>query len=49
MKKIKIKRKDKSHPTWVRGLKPLKDKMDGTRRRSHPTWVRGLKQRNGPQ
>ena len=32
-----------SHPTWVRGLKPLKDKLNGTRRRSHPTWVRGLK------
>ena len=32
-----------SHPTWVRGLKPLKDKVNGTRRRSHPTWVRGLK------
>ena len=33
----------KSHPTWVRGLKPeiiLPTSAGGT---SHPTWVRGLK------
>ena len=33
----------KSHPTWVRGLKPSlpAGTLDVTM--SHPTWVRGLK------
>ncbi len=35
----------KSHPTWVRGLKP-EEKWDELNplAMSHPTWVRGLKQ-----
>ena len=32
-----------SHPTWVRGLKPIGKLNGGTRLKSHPTWVRGLK------
>ena len=32
-----------SHPTWVRGLKPLDKPYQFTNRQSHPTWVRGLK------
>ena len=33
-----------SHPTWVRGLKPLYRVKDGyCFTSSHPTWVRGLK------
>ena len=34
-----------SHPTWVRGLKPLGFSRWGIRIMSHPTWVRGLKLR----
>ena len=34
----------KSHPTWVRGLKPCHLRVAIRGRRSHPTWVRGLKQ-----
>ena len=33
----------RSHPTWVRGLKPKSDKAQPSIRASHPTWVRGLK------
>ena len=33
----------KSHPTWVRGLKPQIRDFVGTDPTSHPTWVRGLK------
>ena len=33
----------KSHPTWVRGLKPKQLKTKIKYNRSHPTWVRGLK------
>ena len=32
-----------SHPTWVRGLKPLCDTKYTKFGESHPTWVRGLK------
>ena len=32
-----------SHPTWVRGLKPLPSLQEIKIRLSHPTWVRGLK------
>ena len=32
-----------SHPTWVRGLKPLGLLLVITLLLSHPTWVRGLK------
>ena len=32
-----------SHPTWVRGLKPLYLAFDYNANMSHPTWVRGLK------
>ena len=32
-----------SHPTWVRGLKPLSKLVNSASRKSHPTWVRGLK------
>ena len=33
----------KSHPTWVRGLKPLSVCLLIKKSASHPTWVRGLK------
>ena len=33
----------KSHPTWVRGLKPMTDICPYYEAMSHPTWVRGLK------
>ena len=33
----------KSHPTWVRGLKPNPDYDALGFEVSHPTWVRGLK------
>ena len=33
----------RSHPTWVRGLKPAPVTYGDTTYRSHPTWVRGLK------
>ena len=32
-----------SHPTWVRGLKPLRVIRNAMSTESHPTWVRGLK------
>ena len=32
-----------SHPTWVRGLKLLRNSCSVIALRSHPTWVRGLK------
>ena len=32
-----------SHPTWVRGLKPLTKQALRLGVQSHPTWVRGLK------
>ena len=35
-----------SHPTWVRGLKPLDLNDYAPKIRSHPTWVRGLKQQS---
>ena len=34
----------RSHPTWVRGLKPTFNHEDIRQFLSHPTWVRGLKQ-----
>ena len=34
----------RSHPTWVRGLKPLIKEPKEPAPPSHPTWVRGLKQ-----
>ena len=34
----------RSHPTWVRGLKPRLSHDPRQRVSSHPTWVRGLKQ-----
>ena len=36
----------KSHPTWVRGLKPAFSVVHLPDIQSHPTWVRGLKQFN---
>ena len=33
----------RSHPTWVRGLKPHLYLDPGVIGTSHPTWVRGLK------
>ena len=33
-----------SHPTWVRGLKLMRQGGDKYNYWSHPTWVRGLKQ-----
>ena len=33
----------RSHPTWVRGLKPLPQRGWSRGVVSHPTWVRGLK------
>ena len=35
----------RSHPTWVRGLKPSYYGRRDKTHVSHPTWVRGLKQR----
>ena len=32
-----------SHPTWVRGLKPIHCQEVNPNEQSHPTWVRGLK------
>ena len=32
-----------SHPTWVRGLKPIGKNLPDIKVTSHPTWVRGLK------
>ena len=32
-----------SHPTWVRGLKPIVVAVKMSPLTSHPTWVRGLK------
>ena len=37
----------RSHPTWVRGLKPLLFQLLVIIPVSHPTWVRGLKHVNG--
>ena len=34
----------RSHPTWVRGLKPMLLLLHHVHKLSHPTWVRGLKQ-----
>ena len=36
---------NKSHPTWVRGLKQVMCTNPLTIKKSHPTWVRGLKHR----
>ena len=33
----------RSHPTWVRGLKPNSRSFAFDKSESHPTWVRGLK------
>ena len=33
----------RSHPTWVRGLKPIIVSKIYLQLVSHPTWVRGLK------
>ena len=33
----------RSHPTWVRGLKPRSNSSNTHASLSHPTWVRGLK------
>ena len=41
---LKIKRQgEKSHPTWVRGLKQVCPNYVNVQSGSHPTWVRGLK------
>ena len=32
-----------SHPSWVRGLKPLWSLYETNLGMSHPSWVRGLK------
>ena len=34
---------ERSHPTWVRGLKLVISTAFGGHLVSHPTWVRGLK------
>ena len=39
---------DKSHPTWVRGLKFGNPLWEISQFLSHPTWVRGLKFANKP-
>ena len=33
----------RSHPSWVRGLKSLRDHLYLKAIKSHPSWVRGLK------
>ena len=38
----------KSHPVWVRGLKPFYCQQPHRDQKSHPVWVRGLKPRQGP-
>ena len=38
---------NRSHPTWVRGLKSLTALHKLTVQMSHPTWVRGLKYGKG--
>ena len=40
---LKLEPPDKSHPSWVRGLKYADDKTAGVLLPSHPSWVRGLK------
>ena len=42
--KINDKISEKSHPTWVRGLKQSEGFINLMYNTSHPTWVRGLKQ-----
>ena len=37
----------KSHPMWVRGLKPVPEFDNNGFEGSHPMWVRGLKLRLG--
>ena len=37
----------RSHPVWVRGLKPLIWDIFPVARLSHPVWVRGLKHDTG--
>ena len=32
-----------SHPSWVRGLKPIQRGTSTKEKLSHPSWVRGLK------
>ena len=34
---------DWSHPSWVRGLKPMEYYFKLVQIKSHPSWVRGLK------
>ena len=36
----------KSHPSWVRGLKPRFGRFINGTKESHPSWVRGLKLRH---
>ena len=36
-------RRQKSHPEWVRGLKLEKSEIESRSSESHPEWVRGLK------
>ena len=38
---------DKSHPSWVRGLKQAEKIASPYIILSHPSWVRGLKQPDG--
>ena len=38
----------RSHPTWVRGLKPAACNRLLIETGSHPTWVRGLKRYGAP-
>ena len=39
----------KSHPVWVRGLKPTSWSQQEVKEMSHPVWVRGLKQQKNIQ
>ena len=43
MANVQLTNYTKSHPAWVRGLKPLGYQNENTEELSHPAWVRGLK------
>ena len=46
-KSCSLNQTEKSHPTWVRGLKLTTTNINFCMIESHPTWVRGLKYKEG--